>query len=158
MSTEWQEKHMPLESNPVTTVFENYTSAVLAKDVDAFLALYADDTLVFDSWGFWEFAGADAWRPMVQMWFDRLGDKLCETRFTEVVATVRDDVAFAHAAVRYAETTTNGEQADSMMNRMTVALEKREGEWKIVHEHTSLPLDMASAKGIFDAYEKRDAG
>jgi ketosteroid isomerase-like protein len=94
----------------------------------------------------------------VQMWFDSLGDKLCEARFTEVVATVRDDVAFAHAAVRYAEVTAEGEQADSMMNRITVALEKREGEWKIVHEHTSLPLDMASAKGIFDAYEKRDAG
>jgi uncharacterized protein (TIGR02246 family) len=148
---------MPLESNPVTTLFENYTSAVLAKDVDAFLALYADDTLVFDSWGYWELAGVGAWRRMVQMWFDSLGDKLCEARFTEVVATVRDDVAFAHAAVRYAEVTAEGEQVDAMMNRMTVALELREGEWKIVHEHTSLPLDMESAKGIFDAYEKRDA-
>jgi uncharacterized protein (TIGR02246 family) len=149
---------MPLESNPVTTLFENYTTAVLAKDVDAFLALYADDTLVFDSWGSWEYAGHDAWRPMVQMWFDSLGDNLCEARFTEVVATVRDDVAFAHAAVRYAEVTTGGEQADSMMNRMTIALEKRKGEWKIAHEHTSLPLDMESGKGVFGAYEQRDAG
>jgi uncharacterized protein (TIGR02246 family) len=146
---------MPLESNPVTTLFENYTSAVLAKDIDAFLELYASDTLVFDSWGMWEFAGVDAWRPMVTMWFESLGDKLCEPRFTEVVATVRDDVAFAHAAVRYAELTADGEQVDQMMNRITVALEKREGEWKITHEHTSMPLDMETAAGIFDAYEKR---
>ncbi|WP_374945551.1 YybH family protein [Agreia sp.] len=148
---------MPLESNPITTLFENYTSAVLAKDVDRFLELYSDDTLVFDSWGMWEFAGVDAWRPMVTMWFESLGDKLCEARFTEVVATVRDDVAFAHAAVRYAEVTEDGEQVDSMMNRITVTLEKSDGEWKITHEHTSMPLDMESAKGIFDAYEKRDA-
>jgi uncharacterized protein (TIGR02246 family) len=146
---------MPLESNPVTTILENYTSAVLAKDVDAFLDLYADDTLVFDSWGSWEYAGVDAWRPMVQMWFDSLGDKLCEARFTEVVATVRDDVAFAHAAVRYAEVTADGEQVDAMMNRITMGLEKRQGQWKIAHEHTSMPLDMESATGIFDAYEKR---
>jgi uncharacterized protein (TIGR02246 family) len=149
---------MPLESNPVTTMFENYTSRVLSKDVEAFLELYAHDTLVFDAWGTWEFAGVDAWRPMVTMWFESLGDKLCEARFTEVVATVRDDVAFAHAAVRYAEVTADGEQVDSMMNRITVTLEKRDGEWKITHEHTSMPLDMQSAKGIFDAYEKRDAG
>jgi len=149
---------MPLESNPVTTMFENYTSRVLSKDVESFLELYAHDTLVFDAWGMWEFAGVDAWRPMVTMWFESLGDKLCEARFTEVVATVRDDVAFAHAAVRYAEVTAEGEQVDSMMNRITVALEKRDGEWKITHEHTSVPLDMQSAKGIFDAYEKRDAG
>jgi len=149
---------MPLESNPVTTLFENYTSRVLSKDVEGFLQLYADDTLVFDCWGLWELAGVDAWRPMVTMWFESLGDKLCEARFTEVVATVRDDVAFAHAAVRYAEVTADGEQVDSMMNRITVTLEKRDGEWKITHEHTSMPLDMQSAKGIFDAYEKRDAG
>lgn len=149
---------MPLESNPLTTMFENYTSRVLSKDVESFLELYAHDTLVFDAWGMWEFAGVDAWRPMVTMWFESLGDKLCEARFTEVVATVRDDVAFAHAAVRYAEVTADGEQVDSMMNRFTVALEKRDGEWKITHEHTSVPLDMQSAKGIFDAYEKRDAG
>jgi uncharacterized protein (TIGR02246 family) len=148
---------MPLESNPVTTLFENYTSAVLAKDVDAFLELYAHDTLVFDSWGYWELAGVDAWRSMVQMWFESLDDKLCEARFTEVVATVRDDVAFAHAAVRYAEKTASGETVDSMMNRMTVTLEKRDGEWKITHEHTSMPLDMETGKGIVDAYEQRDA-
>jgi uncharacterized protein (TIGR02246 family) len=148
---------MPVESNPVTTILENYTSAVLAKDVDTFLTLYADDTLIFDSWGNWEYAGLDAWRPMVQMWFDSLGDKLCEARFTEVVATVRDDVAFAHAAVRYAEVTAEGERVDSMMNRITIALELRQGEWKIVHEHTSMPLDMETAQGIFDAHEKRDA-
>jgi ketosteroid isomerase-like protein len=93
----------------------------------------------------------------VQMWFDSLGDNLCEARFAEVVATVRDDVAFAHAAVRYAEVTAEGEQADAMMNRITMALELRKGEWKIVHEHTSLPLDMETAQGIFDAYEKRDS-
>lgn len=148
---------MSAESNPVTTLFENYTSFVLAKDVDAFLGLYATDTLVFDSWGMWEFAGVDAWRPMVTMWFESLGDKLCEARFTEVVSTVRDDVAFAHAAVHYAEVTADGEQVNSMMNRITVTLEKRDGEWKITHEHTSMPLDMETAKGIFDAYEKRDA-
>ena len=149
---------MPLESSPITTMFENYTSRVLSKDVEGFLQLYADDTLVFDCWGLWELAGVDAWRPMVTMWFESLGDKLCEARFTEVVATVRDDVAFAHAAVRYAEVTADGEQVDSMTNRITVTLEKRDGEWKITHEHTSMPLDMQSAKGIFDAYEKRDAG
>ena len=45
-----------------------------------------------------------------------------------------------------------------MMNRMTVVLEKRDGEWKITHEHTSMPLDMETMKGLGDAHEKRDAG
>jgi uncharacterized protein (TIGR02246 family) len=148
---------MPLESTPITTLFENYTSAVLDKDIERFLGLYADDTLVFDAWGMWEFAGVDAWRPMVTAWFESLGDKLCQARFTEVVATVRDDLATAHAAVRYAEVTVDGTEVDSMMNRMTVVLETRDGEWKITHEHTSMPLDMETMKGLFDAYAKRDA-
>jgi ketosteroid isomerase-like protein len=32
-----------------------------------------------------------------------------------------------------------------------VGLEKRNGDWKIVHEHTSLPIDMATGKATFPA-------
>jgi ketosteroid isomerase-like protein len=33
-----------------------------------------------------------------------------------------------------------------MENRLTWALERRGGEWKIVHEHTSAPADFETAK------------
>ena len=146
---------MSAESDPVSDIFEAYSSAVLAKDLDTFLDLYAPDALIFDSWGYWQAAGIEQWRERVTMWFDSLGEQLCQARFSDVVATVRDDVAFAHAAVRYSEVTPDGVETNFMMNRMTVTLAKADGVWRITHEHTSMPLDMESATGLFDAYEKR---
>jgi hypothetical protein len=32
---------------------------------------------------------------------------------------------------------------------LTVGLEKRDGVWSVVHEHTSLPIDMESGAALF---------
>ena len=37
-----------------------YQAAVLAKDVDAFVALYHEDVCVFDLWGRWSYTGIAA--------------------------------------------------------------------------------------------------
>jgi ketosteroid isomerase-like protein len=46
-----------------------YVAAVRAKDVDAFLALYAEDVRTFDLWSVWTYDGKDALREMVEEWF-----------------------------------------------------------------------------------------
>lgn len=38
-------------ANDVVTVLERYRRAVLRKDVEGMMALYADDVRVFDTWG-----------------------------------------------------------------------------------------------------------
>lgn len=37
-----------------------------------------------------------------------------------------------------------------MTNRFSVGLEKRDGAWKVVHEHSSLPIDLGSGKAVFE--------
>ena len=34
----------------------------------------------------------------------------------------------------------------SLSNRMTVVLRRRDGEWKVVHEHTSAPIEHETLK------------
>ncbi len=65
-----------------------YTAAVRAKDVDAFLDLYADDARNFDLWSVWSYDGKDALRAMVEEWFGSLPDD-------EVVVVKFDDVRAA---------------------------------------------------------------
>lgn len=44
----------------IGAVIEGYAAAVRAKDVDAFVSLYAKDVRVFDMWGRWSYDGVDA--------------------------------------------------------------------------------------------------
>jgi len=136
-------------TTPVTQALAAYAAAVHAKDVEAFTALYADDVHVFDSWGQWQYSGIGEWREMAAGWFGSLGDERVEVEFRDVRSSVGEDVAFGHAAVTFAGVSARGERLRSMTNRLTLSLVKREGVWKIVHEHSSLPIDLESGKGIF---------
>ena len=130
----------------VTAVLEAYREAVHAKDVDAFVAIFADDVRVFDMWGAWSYDGIDAWREMAEGWFGSLGDELVRVDFDDVRTTVGEDVAVVSAFVTFAGLSADGEELRSLNNRLTWGLRKRDGTWKVVHEHTSAPVDTATGK------------
>ncbi|MGH3056087.1 MAG: YybH family protein [Gaiellaceae bacterium] len=118
-----------------------YVAAVRAKDVDAFVGLYADDVRNFDLWQEWTYDGKDALRGMVEEWFGSLpDDEEVAVRFDEVRTQASSDVAAVSAFTTFAAVSPDGEELRSMNNRLTWVLRKDAGgAWKIVHEHTSAP-------------------
>jgi len=117
-----------------------YAAAVRAKDVDAFVALYADDVRTFDLWSVWSYDGKPALRDMVAEWFGSLGTDVVAVEFDEVRFEVGDDVAAVSAFTTFRGLSAEGEELRSMNNRLTWILRRQsDGVWKIVHEHTSAP-------------------
>ncbi len=137
------------EANPVTAALEAYRAAVAARDVGAFAAVYADDVHVFDAWELWQYSGIEAWRAMATGWFSSLGDESVSAEFTDVRTFVGDAIAFGHADVTYTAIASNGDRLRSITNRLSVGLERQDGSWRVVHEHTSLPIDPESNSAIF---------
>ena len=134
--------------NPVPAILAAYKAAVFAKDVDAFVALYAGDVRVFDMWGRWEHRGLAAWREMAAGWFGSLGDERVVVDFADVQAELAADLASGHAFARFAAIDAAGTELRALNNRFSVVLRREDGAWKIAHEHSSAPLDDA-AKAIF---------
>lgn len=130
----------------VAVLLESYRDAVYAKDVEAFIAIFADDVRVFDMWGTWSHDGIDSWREMAVGWFGSLGDELVRVAFDDVQTTVGDDTAVLSAFVTFAGLSADGEELRSMNNRLTWGLRKTGGTWKVVHEHTSAPVELATGK------------
>jgi uncharacterized protein (TIGR02246 family) len=124
-------------------LLDAYVKAVRAKDVEAFLDLYADDVRSFDLWSVWSYEGKDALRGMVEEWFGSsdTADQVA-VEFDEVRTSVGDDVAAVSAFLTFRGLSAEGEELRSMNNRLTWVLRKEpDGAWKIVHEHTSAPAD-----------------
>ena len=130
----------------IGALLEEYRDAVHAKDVDRFVAIFADDVRVFDMWGTWSHEGIDSWRAMAEGWFGSLGDELVRVRFDDVQESVGEDAAVVSAFVTFAGLTAEGEELRSMNNRLTWGLRRIDGAWKVVHEHTSAPVEMATGK------------
>ena len=122
-------------------MLEAYAAAVRAKDVDAFVGLYADDVRTFDLWSEWSYDGKAAFRAMVAEWFGSLpDDEVVAVRFDDVRSQAGSDVAAVSAFTTFAAVSPNGEELRSMNNRLTWVLQKdADGAWKIAHEHTSAP-------------------
>jgi len=129
-------------------VLDDYKSAVLAKDVDAFLALYDAEVRVFDMWGNWSYSGIAAWRAVVARWFEAHGSERVVVEFGDTQVRAAPDIAVINVFVVYRGVSAEGVELRSMTNRMTLALWRTAGRWKIVHEHTSSPVDHETTRAI----------
>jgi uncharacterized protein (TIGR02246 family) len=120
-------------------LLERYAAAVRTKDVEAFLALYADDVRTFDLWERWSYDGKDELRAMVEEWFGSLGDESVAVEFDDVRTQAGAEVASVSAFTTFRGISAAGEELRSMNNRLTWALRHAGDNWQIVHEHTSAP-------------------
>ena len=132
----------------ILQIFDTYKAAVNAKDVDAFVSLYDQDVVVFDMWGEWSYQGIEAWRRMVIDWFGSLGNERVMVEFNNAQVITEHSIAIAHAFVTFKGVSAEGEMLRAMHNRFTWVLKNREGRWKILHEHSSAPIDFETSKVI----------
>lgn len=107
------------------------------KDAAAIGAQFATEAVLFDlapplAHGF------DV--PGMAAWLDKWeGPVEIEERDLKVV--VSGDLAVCYGLQKVAAITGEGESAE-WWQRLTVCLARTDGEWKIVHEHTSVPFHM----------------
>lgn len=131
----------------VRQLLDTWTTAVRSRDVAAITANYAEDIVAYDAILKLEFKGRDAYR---QHWEACMamctGDMIFEPAELTVVAD--GAAAFAHGLCRCGGTDPVGEQKISW-TRMTTGLRRRGGQWEIVHEHFSVPVDMESGKALW---------
>ena len=137
---------MNADEAPIVAVLDAYRAAVYAKDVDVLVGLYDAEVRVFDLWGRWVYDGIDAWRGMVEGWFSSLGSERVVVTFDEVRTFVSSNLAVAHGFVTYRGESAEGGASRAMTNRLTWTLGRRDGLWRIVHEHTSAPADFQTSR------------
>ncbi|MBB5781482.1 YybH family protein [Nonomuraea jabiensis] len=118
------------------------------KDLEGLKRLYATDIVSFDVEPPLQHVGIEAklknWAP-VFTFFERVSYEV-----RDLTLTVGDDVAFGHAFARLSGTLKNGTATSGMWVRVTYCLQKIDGTWLIAHDQVSVPLDIASGKGVVD--------
>jgi len=134
----------------IARVLRSYESAVFAKDVEAFMQLYLPDVRVFDAWGVWSYEGTAAWQQAVEGWFLSLSTERVKVSFEEVQTSGGREVATVSAIVTYAAVSAQGEQLRVMQNRLTWVLRTSGHNLRIIHEHTSAPIDFNESKAILE--------
>jgi len=119
-----------------------FAAAVTTKDFDAIMKVYLpDDTLlVFDVVPPRQYVGAKAFRKDWEDFLARFKGPL-KLEITDLQITAADPRAYSHSIQRVSGTDTNGQPIDLTV-RLTRVYRKIYGNWLIVHEHASAPVDL----------------
>jgi ketosteroid isomerase-like protein len=124
------------------------TEALRAMDLERVMSIYAPDIVSFDIVPPLQHVGAEAkknnWTNAFAMFQRPLGYEI-----RNLTITMGDDVAFGHSLNRINGTLKNGTSTDIWL-RWTACLRKIDGNWLIVHDQVSVPLDFESGRALLN--------
>jgi ketosteroid isomerase-like protein len=150
-----------------TTLQENLASTQAAQDEAAIRALiagihqahldkigaaiaapYAADAVVYNLAPPLVHVGRDA--SEIQAWLDTWATPI-ELEARDMNIAVSGDLAYCHCLLHMSGTKETDEGSVRFWMRETVCLQRASGQWRIVHEHTSVPFYMdGSLRPAFD--------
>jgi PhnB protein len=139
-----------IEEAQVRSVAEELADAVRRKDAAAVVTLYTDDSVMFVLAPPLQVTGeSSGGKEGLEEWFASWAGTIgYETRDLHV--TTGGDVAFCHSLNRLSGTKQDGETVD-LWHRNTLCFRKINGDWKIAHQHQSVPFYMdGSGKAALD--------
>jgi ketosteroid isomerase-like protein len=127
-----------------------YEDSIKTKNIDKYIDLYSDDALIFDMWDIGCYAGKKEWKDMNQKWFDSLNENKVIVDFVDLQYQIVNNNAFLFAFVNYKEVDIHDLELRRLKNRLTWVCIRKTKKWIIKHQHTSVPIDSKSIKGMFD--------
>lgn len=127
---------------------DTLVQAIRAMDLEGVKPIYAPDIVSFDMVPPLQHVGAEAkwknWVDVFTVYQHPLGYEI-----RDLTLTVGDDVAFGHSLNRVSGTLKNGNRADYWV-RWTACFRKIDGNWLIVHDQVSVPLDVESGRALLN--------
>jgi uncharacterized protein (TIGR02246 family) len=132
------------ETAEVRRLAEQRMEAIRAKDVERSTSMTAADYLLFDVVGPLQAKSAAAAGKRAEAWFATFRGPIgYEIHDLQIVAG--DGVGFSHGLNHVSATKIDGTSLH-MWWRATVCYKKIDGNWRITHEHNSVPFDVTYGK------------
>lgn len=129
-------------------ILQHYADAVYNKDVEQFLSIYDEHVYIYDTWNQWMCHDLEALRNMTVDWFESLGKETVRVEFTQLNVIDSVDHTIWIGEVNYKALDEHSHVIRSICNRMTWVIKACDGGFRIVHEHSSLPINIESFSGM----------
>ena len=128
-----------IEENRIRALLETWADAVRRHDIPAILAHHAPDIVMFDLPPPLQCKGIEAYEKTWELMF-RYHKPGAAFDIEEFAVTAGQDVAFAAIIMRCGpDSSPNPADKDGFLFRLTVGLRKVGGDWRVAHEHHSIP-------------------
>ncbi|MCD5353676.1 YybH family protein [Kineosporia mesophila] len=125
-----------------------WRDAFVSRDVDAIMSFYAPEGFTaFDLMPPFEFSGGPMWRRNWETFYTSF-DGPIGLEIADLIIHASAELAIARCAVRMSGTMF-GNPIDAW-TRTTNCFALIEGQWLMIHDHVSWPIDFATGKALMD--------
>jgi ketosteroid isomerase-like protein len=127
------------DEDKIRTLIEAWAEAVRRHDLPAILAHHEQNIVMFDVPPPLQSVGMEEYKKTWDLFF-RYHEPAQAFDIETLEITASADVAFAFAIMRCGSSTNSGPpEPGGFLFRLTVGLRKIDGDWRITHEHHSVP-------------------
>lgn len=133
----------------IKTIYKEFSEAVAAKDMKKIMSFYApgNDLIAFDAFVPLQYKSAADYKKAYDDFFVAFPGP-SKSIITDMNIKVSGNLAYASCIDKWTITGTDNKPID-MIFRATNVFENRNGNWLIIHEHLSLPVDPVSGKADY---------
>jgi len=134
----------------IRALYDRWAKAFEARDIDAIMSVYApgDQVVAYDVVPPLQYKGREAYRKdYLELLNQYDGPVHVEYRDMRIFSS--GDVGFIQALERFTGKMKNGQPVDFWL-RATSGVLKINGQWLIVHDHISVPVDFDTGKAVLD--------
>ncbi|MGZ3791525.1 MAG: YybH family protein [Bdellovibrio sp.] len=137
----------------LTEFMKKFTQAFSSRNVDQILSFYSPDVVAFDITPPLQYKGINEYRKSWQQFTDMTASAKLEVEDLHIKAN--GDLGFSHCLSHMTGETKKGEHLDMWM-RHTGVYQKINGQWKIIHEQLSVPIEMQTDKPLWNLDPKKE--
>jgi ketosteroid isomerase-like protein len=121
--------------------FTIYKQAAWDKDIERMIGLYDDNVLIYDMWTNGYQTGLIEWSVAIKDWLGSLGEENVNVLFEMIEIHESGAIGFGSALITYQAISSDNTILRSMKNRITIGFRKEKDMWKVIHQHTSAPIN-----------------
>ena len=125
------------EDSAIRDRVESLARAIREKDIEAVMAHYAPDVVVYDLMPPLDVRSAADYRKNFERWFASMSG-LIDYQMSDLRISMSESHAFSHGLGHVKGARKNGERVDYWV-RVTTCFQKANGQWLVGHEHVSMP-------------------
>jgi len=127
---------------------DRWAKAFAAKDVDAIMALYADDVIAYDVVPPLQYSGKTEYRTDYLQFLSQYADNV-KVEVRDLHVRANGDLGYAAGLELLSGTLKNGQKSELWV-RFTSLFRKSGGRWLDFHDHVSVPADIESGKAMLE--------
>ncbi|MGB8319329.1 MAG: nuclear transport factor 2 family protein [Ignavibacteriaceae bacterium] len=135
-----------IDETDIQRQMEDHVKALCNMDLEGLMSIYSPDIVSFDVEG--TYLGTEAKRKAWVNVFSMIEPPL-NYEIRDLTITIGSDVAFAYSYNRLSGKMKNGQQIGYWV-RYTACFRKINGNWLIVHEQVSVPVDIENGRVLLD--------